>query len=109
MRTSSGTRPPGQLVVGVAEPAPRQDLPTILDLDDELASVVGRQGPYVAAVHRRHRRHVAGAEALELADLYVLEASDLGGLLDRLVDVLRLPQMAGDRGADVHVARADRL
>src|SRR3954453_5108756 len=109
MRTSSGTRPPGQLVVRIAEAPAGQDLPALLDLQHELGRVLARQGPDEAAVDRRHRRHVARAEALELADLDVLDAGDLSRLLDRDIDLFGLAQMAGDRGAHVHVARTDGL
>src|SRR4051812_22260004 len=87
MRTSSGTRPPRQLVVLIAEAAARQDLLALLDLQDELGRVLACQRSNEAAVDRRHRRHVAGAQALELADLDALEAGDVSRLLDRHVDL----------------------
>src|SRR3954447_5143079 len=107
--TSSGTGPPWQLVVGIAQAAPGQHFAPLLDRQHELGSVRALERPDEAAVDRSHRRHVAGAETFELAHLDVLEADHVGGFLDRGVDLVGLAQVAGDRGAHVHVARADRL
>src|SRR3954471_12856409 len=108
MRSSSGTRPPRQLVVGVAQAAAGQHLPPLLDREHELRRILARERTDVAPVDGCHRSHVAGAEALELANLHALEADVLGGLLDGVVDLDSLPQVARDGGADVEVTRADR-
>ena len=62
----------GHRVARVLEPAPRHHGLARLELADHLGRVLDRQRPHVAPVERRHRRHVAGAEALELAQVHVL-------------------------------------
>src|SRR3954447_21597436 len=109
MRTSSGTRPPRKGVSIVSKPSPGQHLASLLDGEDELGSVGALERPDEPAVNGCHRRHVARAEALEPADLDAFWADHVGGFLDRLVDLVRLPQVAGDRRADVYVARADGI
>ena len=85
-------------------PVPGQHLAALAERRHQLVRVVLGQRAHVAAVHGRHRRHVARAEALELAHLDALEALVARLLGDRVVDVLRVAQVAGHAGAHVHVA-----
>ena len=59
---------------GSPSPRPGSTVSPAFTLAHDLGRVVGRERPDVAAVDRGHRGHVARAEALELADLDVLEA-----------------------------------
>src|SRR2546423_14523252 len=77
--------PPRKAVVGVLEAAPRQRRAALLDRGHDLRCVARVERADEATVDRRHRRHVAGAEALGLADLGVLEVRILGGLGGGLV------------------------
>jgi hypothetical protein len=81
----------------------------VLDLADHLGRVAGGQRSHVASVDRCHRCHVARAEALELAQVEVLDPLRARLVGERLVDEPRVPQVAGDAGAHVHVAAARRL
>src|SRR5205809_7850307 len=87
-RSSSITRsgPPArrQAMVGVLEAAAGQHRAALLHRGHDLLGVARVERPHVAAVHRGHRRHVARAQALEAADLGVLEPLLAGLLLDRL-------------------------
>src|SRR5687767_7914863 len=91
----------------VTEPPAGQRLLAALERLDDLLGVAWLKRSDVAAVHRRHRRHVARAEALELAYVDVVEV--LAGLLDRVVDRLRVLRHARDARADPYVLAADRL
>src|SRR5947209_14566012 len=78
-------RPPREPVALVAEAAAGKDVAAFLHRQHELGGVAALQRADVAAVDGRHRGHVTGAQALELAYLDVLEADHVGGLLDRVV------------------------
>ena len=94
----------GHRVARVLEPAPRHHRLAGLQLADRLGRVLHGQRAHVAPVEGRHRRHVAGAEALELAQVQVGDALRLRLLGERVVDAARVPQVAGDARAHVHVA-----
>ena len=59
---------------GPSSPRPGSTVSPAFSWRISLGRVLDRQRAHVAAVEGRHRRHVAGAEALELAQLHVLEA-----------------------------------
>src|SRR5688572_1053925 len=91
----------------VAEPPSGQRRLAALQRFDDLLRVAGLEWADVAPVHRRHRGHVARAEALELTDVDVVEV--LARVLDRVVDSLGVPRQARDARADPDVLAADRL
>src|SRR3954470_9273225 len=109
MAGALGASSPGQAEVGVAEAAARERRAAGADRLDDLARVAPLERADVASVDRRHRRHVARAEAFERAYLRVLERLLLGLVLDRLEHAPRLLRHARDARADVHVAAADGL
>ena len=98
----------GLLVAGIRQAAPGERLAALDQRGHELARVALGERADVAAVDRRHRCHVARAQALELAQLDVLEPLLAGLRADRLVDGLGVAQVAGDAGAHVDVAAPDR-
>src|SRR5437868_1753455 len=105
MRISSGTSPPGKRVALVSESTTRKHLAAFLDRKYEIRSVIPAQRADVAPIDRRHRCHVAGAEAFELANLDAFQADHVRGFLDRRVDLVGLAHMASDARAHVHVTR----
>src|SRR4051812_45957136 len=80
----SGPPSPRQAVVGIAQPTARERRAAGADRLHDLVRVRRLERPDVAPVDRGHRRHVARSEALEGADLGVLERLLLGLALDRL-------------------------
>src|SRR3954471_15792891 len=90
----SSAASPGQPVVGVLEAAARQHRAALLHRGDDLLSVARVERTDIASVDGRHGRHVARTEALELADVGVLELLLLGLLLDRLQHSLGLAERA---------------
>ena len=69
-----GARRRGQLVAGSDRPRPGNGSRPSFSAPTSSAASSSVERADVAAVDRRHRRHVAGAQALELAQLDVLEA-----------------------------------
>src|SRR3954469_13032788 len=106
--SSSGASAPREAVVGVLEPAAGQRLLARLDRTDDLGRVAWVERANVAAVDGSHRSHVAGAEALEVADLGVVQVLVLGRLLDGVEHAPRTLRPARDAGADIHVVAPHR-
>src|SRR5437764_773876 len=104
-----GPPSPRQPVVRVAEAAAWQRRTAGADRLDDLVRVTRLERADVAAVDRGHRRHVARAEALESADLGVLERLLPRLVLQRLEHAARALGHARDAGAHVHVVTADGL
>src|SRR3954453_21259967 len=98
MLMPSGPPAPGQPVVGVAQSAVGQYRAPVADRVDDLVGVARVERADVAPVDRLPRRHIAGAGALELSYLGVLQS--LARLLDGVVDALGARHHAGDAGAD---------
>src|SRR4051812_49166660 len=82
---------PRELEALVAEPAAGQRLAPLAQGGDHLRRLARVDRPDVAVVDRGHRRHVARAEALEAADVRVLEVA--ARLLQRLEQRLRVAQV----------------
>src|SRR6266571_1857118 len=98
---------PRKLEALVAQAAAGQRLAPLLDSGHHLWGLAWVDRPHEPVVDRCHRRHVARPQALETADVHVLEVATR--LLQRLEQRLRIAQLAGHAGAYVHLMAAERL